>query len=292
MEITKEAISEALEKTPELKKEVFELVKDTEGFVVRTKEEDEAFLANHVNATVEERVAQVLPEKINREFGEAMRKIDEKIEAVTGVKKKDGEKSTDYAHRALQESKSGDPVTKEKVAHLEKLIETKENEWKEKYQKQTELFNRKEIELQVEASLSEKQFAVPPHLKTDAEKQAYTDNQRRLLKNDFMSSLVSKKDDEGLMTFYDGDTPLLSKKDGKPLTSKDIIEEKYSHYFLKNGRQAAGAGVGAEHTGGEGGAIKSKEDVHAHLRAKGVEAGSKEYLNQFEKLCNDNSISI
>src|SRR6478735_3558469 len=177
MEVTMELVRAAVGKTPALLTEILSSFKadfvkgaEAEGLVVRTKEQDQQFLTNHVNATVADRVKAELQKEVDKEFGNAMRKIDDEIKAVTGIEKKPGEKTTDYAKRAVEEKRQGgDPVTKEKVTQLEQLLASKETEFNTKLQEaHTQLFD-KEIEWQVNADLDKRSYALPVHLKTEEE---------------------------------------------------------------------------------------------------------------------------
>jgi len=287
MEVTMELVRAAVGKTPALLTEILSSFKadfvkgaEAEGLVVRTKEQDQQFLTNHVNATVADRVKAELQKEVDKEFGNAMRKIDDEIKAVTGVEKKPGEKTTDYAKRAVEEKRQGgDPVTKEKVTQLEQLLASKETEFNTKLQEaHTQLFD-KEIEWQVNADLDKRSYALPVHLKTEEEKQAYINQQKAFMRRDLLSTYSRKKDEQGNIIWYEGDKPLMNQKDGKPKGAGDIIGEKYNPWFVPAGKQTTGTGGG--NSGLPDGGFKKKEEIHAYLAANGIEAGSKAYMDKF-----------
>jgi hypothetical protein len=297
--MTIEEIKTAVEKQPELKTAIVSSFKtdfvagaEAEGMVVRTKDQDQQYLTNHVNAVVADRVKADLQKEVDKEFGNAMRKIDEEIKAVTGVEKKPGEKTTDYAKRAVEEKRQGgDPVTKEKVAQLEALMASKETEFNTKLQeKDTQIFNI-ELGAQVNSFLDKANIAIPVHLKTDEEKQNFVNQQKALIRQGFLGSHNAKKDEQGNIIFYEGDKPVMSTKDGKPKAAGDIIGEKYSAWFVPPGKQTTGTGSGGS-SGLPDGGFKKKEEIHAYLSANGFEAGTGEYMTKLEQLATEAKIDI
>lgn len=290
-------IKEAAEKQPDLKKEILSSFKDefikgveAEGMIVRTKEQDQTFLDNHVKTVVDAKVAKELQPAVDAEFSKMMSRIDTEIQQITAIEKTAGEKTTAYAKRALSEKhKTADPVTKEKIAELENLLSTTKADYEKKLSDAEAKSFTQNIQFQVDADLDKRSFAVPAHLKTDEEKQAFINQQKALLRQGFLSGVTPKKDNEGNIVFYDGDKPLMNIKDGKPKNASDIINEKYSPWFIPEGHKATGTGGGQ---GGGTGGFKSKDDIHKHLAAQGVDVKSPAYMEQFEKLTADNKISV
>jgi hypothetical protein len=217
--LTIDQVKEAAEKQPEFKNSLLSsfsndfIQSPPQGVVIRTKEEDQRFLDNHVNTVVDERVSKALQPKVDEQFGQALSKIDAEIFSITGIEKKPNEKTTAYAKRAIEEKRQGgDPVTKERVRQLEESLNTTKADYEKKLQeKETALFNR-ELDWQINAELDKANLAFPPHLKTDQEKQAYVKQQKVLIKNGFLSQYQAKKDDQGNIIFYQGDKPELSTK--------------------------------------------------------------------------------
>src|SRR5690349_2862895 len=104
MALTIEEIKSAVEQQPELKEQILSVVSD--GRIIRTKEEDQQYLTNHVNSVVEERVSARLKDEVGKQFGEAMSAIDAEIKTITGIEKQAGEKTTAYAKRAVTEKQT------------------------------------------------------------------------------------------------------------------------------------------------------------------------------------------
>jgi hypothetical protein len=298
MEVTMELVKAAVGKTPALLTEILKGFKDdfvkgaeTEGLVVRTKEQDQQYLDNHVNAVVDERVKKDLQKKVDEEYGNAMRKIDEQIKAVTGVERKPGEKTSDYAKRAIEEKRQGgDPVTKERVTELENLLNTTKTDYEKKLSDEREAGFKKDQEWAINSDLDKRNLVLPAHLKTDEEKQAFVNGQKSMMRQGFFSSVTAKKDEQGNIIYYEGDKPLMNQKDGKPKTAGDIIGEKYSAWFVPPGKVVTGTGGGGE--GLPDGGFKKKEEIHAYLAANGMEAGSKAYMDKFESLATEAKIEI
>lgn len=291
MDVNIEELKTVLETKPELKEQLLSIVSD--GRIVRTKEEDQQFLDNHVNVVVGERVKKELQPLVNEEYGKMMASIDGLLENTFGSAKKPGEKTFDFAKRTIEEkhAKGGDPITKETVKQLEELLGKSKSDSEKLLTDLNAKYERQGVENKLDAHLSTKVFPLPAHLLTEEEKQAYTNGQRRLLKQDFLSSFNYKKDGEGNTIFYQGEKPLLSQRDAKALGVESILDDKYSPWFLPSGTTQTGTGTGAGGAGA-GGGFKDKDSVHRHLAASGMDAGSKEYRVQFEKLTKENNIAF
>ena len=296
--ITIDQIKEAAGKNAELKSGIISSFKsdfiggaEKEGMIIRTKEQDTQHLESQLNLLLPGKV----DEKFNEKFKTSLDAMDVEIKTLTGIDKNANEKTTDYAKRAFKEfhSKGGDPITKQKVTELESMLAKQKTEFETQLNDaNSKLFN-KEIEWQVNGALGGVNIALPVHLKTDEEKQAFIQQQKNLIKQGFLSGFVAKKDEQGNIIFYEGDKPQMNSKDGKPKTATDLINEKFSAWFVPATHTATGSGTGS----GSGGAIPAggftkKEQVHEYLRAQGIEAGSKEYLDQLDKLCKDAKLDI
>ena len=126
-------------------------------------------------------------------------------------------------------------------------------------------------------------------LKTDEEKQQYTNMQRNMLKYDLLQKLKPQKDKDGNVVFFEGDKPLVSTQDGKPIGAQDIINTRYSSYFTKAQQQQGGAGTG----GGVGapGKFNTRAEVHNFVHEKGnAPRGTKAYLDEVDKLIKEHGI--
>jgi hypothetical protein len=291
-------IKSEAEKTPALKSEIFSSFKDeflkgvqAEGMIVRSKDDDQKFLDNHVKTVVDGKVAEQLKEKVAVEYGKSMGEIDTFLKEITGVEKNNGEKTTAYAKRALEaiKAKGGDPVTKAKVEELEKILETKESEYKQKISDLETASFKQMIDFELNSDLDKRNYPVPAHLKTDEEKQKFVAEEKEMIKGNYLSRFTTKKDNDGNIVFYEGDKPLMSQKDGKPMKAGEIISERYAHRFVPTGHVQTGTGTGQQ-GGGAASGFKTKDDVHKHLAAQGIEAGTKEYMDQYSQLVTDNKL--
>lgn len=266
----------------------------SDGRIIRTPEEDQQFLQNHVSSAVEPQLQARLKEEVGKQFGEAMSSIDAEIKRITGIEKQAGEKTTLYAQRALTEkqTRGGDPITKERVAQLEALLkESEESNKKALSEYQQKLFDF-ELNSALTGELEKLNIALPPHLKSDDDKSRFIQQQKALIRQGFLTAYQPKKDENGNIVFYKGDQPQLSMKDGKAKSAGELIGEEYSAWFVPRSHQQTGTGTGAATGAVPAGGFRDKDAIHRHLAASGLDALSKEYQQQFEKLATDNNISI
>lgn len=303
MDLTIDQIKEVAEKQPELKNAIISsftpdfLKTPPADVVIRTKDEDKKYLDSHVSAVVEERVSKESQARVDQEFGKMLTNIDQHVESVTGLKKNPGEKTFDFAKRALEEKQraGGDPVTKERVRQLEETLNATKTEYEKKLgEANGQLFSR-EIEWQINADLDKQAIALPVHLKTDEEKQGYTNQQKALIKQGFLGNYTPKRDDKGNIVFYKGDQPQLDAKDGTPLSAGSLIGRDFSAWFVPQGQTQTGTGTGSGQGQGAGvptGGFKDKEDIHKFLAANGVDAGSKQYMDELQRLAGEAKIKI
>ncbi len=291
--LTAEQVLEEVGQNPDLRKGLISSFKDDfisappEGFVVRTKEQDDLYMDSRLNAILPGKVE----EKFNERFRTNLEQMDTQITEITGETKGPHEKTTEFLKRAFStlKSKGGDATTKQRVQELENTLSQKTSEFEQKLsQKDQQLFEQ-QIDWSLNADLAHQVIAVPPHLKTDAEKQAFAGEQRQLIKSGFKQRFTSKKDDQGNIVFFEGDKALISDRDGKPKTAGELLSETFAAWFVPKGHVLTGTGTtGIVPAGG----LRDKESVHTYLAANGLEAGSKEYQDQFEKLIKDNGIKL
>lgn len=296
--LTIDEIKSAVEKQPDLKTGLISSFKDdfvqsgeSLGLVIRTKEDDQSYLTNYTNTAIDGEVSKRLKPAVDIEFGKALNKIDAEIQAITGIPKNNGEKTTDYAKRALA-SKVADPVTKDKLIEIQNQLTQKDQDHQKQLSELNTKLETRELEFQIDSALLDKQFPLPAHLKTDEEKANYRETQKRLIKQDFIGSYQRKKDNDGNLVFYKGEQPQMSTKDGKPKGAKDLIEESYGSFFIQPGKQATGTGQSQNGEVPKKGEFKGKDDLHRYLAASGVEAGTGEYLKQLESLAKESNIAI
>jgi hypothetical protein len=300
--LTIDQVKEIAGKDPEFRNSLIssfteDFVKAPPGnVIIRTKDEDQKFLDNHVNTVVEERVSKLLQPKVDEQFGQALSKIDAEILSITGIEKKPGEKTTAYAKRAVEEKRQGgDPVTKERVKQLEESLATNKQEYEKKLSEKDQALFSREVDWQINAELDKANVALLQHLKTDEEKQSFVKQQKALIKSGFLNAYQAKKDDQGQIIFYSGDQPQLSQKDGKPMSAGELIARDFASWFVPAAHVQTGTGTGSGSGNGAAipaGGFKDKESIHKYLAAAGMEAGSKEYMQKFEALAQENKIRI
>lgn len=304
-EITLDAVRSELEKNPDLKKSVIGILKDdfikgaeAEGLVIRTKEQDQQYLTSQINLTLPEKVKQGVDQK----FREMLDPIDAEILSLTGIPKQSkdgapGEKTTDYAKRAFAEfhkKGGGDPVTKERVSQLEKMLSDKENQFKSELEKLNKQLFETEVGSQLDADLERRNVYIPPHITKEEDKQRYAQDQRKLAKMGILGSFTHKRDEQGNIIWHDSEgKPQLDSKDGKPKKITSLLDERYGTWFVPATHTATGTGTGQGGAGGAtSGQFKSKEDIHKHLSSKGLDALSKEYRTELETLAKESNIAI
>lgn len=248
---------------------------ENSGMVIRTKEQDEAYLNAKVEPLVEV--------KIKDQIKALHEKYDQDLFELTGDRKKPEEKTYDFLKRKVTEikeaAKGGNPVDKDQLKQLQEMLEN------EKKSKQTELsqvhetYFRKEVALNLSAAVAGFTIAVPSQL-TDEQKTDFANKQKEMIVQNFQSVYTAKKDNDGNVVFYKGEELQVSTKDGKPLSAADLIAENYTTYFAATGRKLSGAGTAG---GNELSASSTKEDVIANLKAKGISETSKEFMDQYEE---------
>lgn len=254
--------------------------------VIRTREEDESHLSEHAR-----RLADA---DLGTKIGELHTRYEQDVESVTGIKKLPNEKAYAYNKRVLAELKSksdasgGDEGLKQQIATLQQALSDKETEFNNSMNTFKENAFKERISGTITSELNKAVFSYPAHLKTDAEKKEFADTQARFLNADFLNTFTAKEND-GVITFYQGDKAMLNSKDGKPLTASDLITERYGKtYFDQATRQQGGAGSGASSGGAN--AFTTREQVYDYLKGKGVESMTKEFTDQADKLIKEHGI--
>lgn len=297
MELTIEQIKEAAGKQPQLKEGIlgafqndFRETATKSGLIIRTKEEDQQYVQNTLDQVLPARVE----EKFSSKFKESLDGMDAEILRLTGIDKRPAEKTTDYAKRAFQEyhDKGGDPVTKQKVSELETLLEKTKQEYDQRIKESAQKIFEKEQDFQINGDLEKRNIAIPPHLKTDEDKQAYINQQKALIRQGFLSTYKGKQDDQGNIVYYDGEKPLLDTKTGKPRSAGDLIGERFANWFVPAGRTVTGTGAEGDRVVLPADGFKNVDDIHKYLAASGEAAGTSSYLTQLQKLAKDSNIDL
>jgi hypothetical protein len=253
------------------------------GFVVRSKADEESYLNTYKSQVIE----QEIPTRIK----EVHDKYDEDLFTLTGERKAPTEKTYDFLKRKISEikaSKIDDPVLKEQLTTLQKTLESKDKEHKTALEKMESDYFKRELNGMVSNALDTVNIAIPAHLKTDEEKQKYVASQKNMMKRDMLDNVTAKKDKDGNVVFYNGEQPLTSTTDGKPLQAIDLIKDRYGFYLAAETQKTTGAGTGGN--GGADGKFTTKEQVMEHLKAKGLKPLTKAFSDEYGKIIKEQGI--
>lgn len=297
MPVTIDQVKEALQ-TPEIKTEVLNLIK-ADGFVIRSKDEDATYIANHEKNVIPGLVSQQIGDKIK----EVHDRYDQDIFDATGLKKDPNEKTYEFTKRVLKNlkeqaekaGKDGDKVLRDQLNDLTTKLKGYDgyvapdevNKIKSEYEK-------KEITFRVTSSLDKKPIAAPAHITDEKGKQAYAATQRNLLRTDFMGRFTAKQNGDGKTVYYEGETLLTNTADASPMTEEQIIDKYYGSYFVPEKKPAGGAGSGASGGSGDPGeaTLKTKADVMTYLQdVKKLIVGGRDYNKEFQRIMQEQGIT-
>lgn len=256
------------------------------GHVIRTKDDDDSYVAS--------KAKELKDAEIGTHVGTLHQFYEDQIKEL-GFVKKNSEKTTDFQKRVLAELKlkadsatGGDAVLREQIQTLTDNLskatsekETEVNELKSRYFK-------KQVDSLLSSELNTFPIAVPATIKTDAEKQAFAENQRRLLKLQLSSDYTVKEDNDGNILFYKGDVLEKSTTNGAPLTASDIIKRDFAAYMDITAPKGGGAGSSAQ--GNAAGAFQKRSEVYEHLKANGYEEGTNRYTQAAAKIIKEQGI--
>ena len=253
----------------------------SETHVIRTKEDDESYLSSHVSQGVDA--------KIGARIGEIHQQYEDDIFEITGLRKKVNEKAYEFNKRLLKELKTksdnsgGDQGLKDQIQSLTEALTQKDTEYASKLTEVQTASFKKQLEIVTSGVFDKQQIATPPHIVSDEDKLKYINNQKRLLKQDFLNTFTPKEDNEGNITFYIGDKLQVNQKDGKPLTAEELIADNYGSYFnVAESKKQGGAGSGKDGIPSNG--FTTTEQIYEHLKSKGLEMMTPEFNQAAIKL--------
>lgn len=258
--------------TPDVQKAL-----ETSGMIIRSKEQDEAY----VNAKVEP----LVEVKIKDQIKSVHEKYDQDLLELTGDRKKPEEKTYDFLKRKIAEikaSKGGDDVDKDKLKSLQDSLEKMKKDHETEISTIHSGYLKNEVGMNVHVAVSGFNIAVPANL-TDDQKADFIARQRKMIASDFQSAFTAKKDNEGNIVFYKGEQLQISTKDGKPLTAEQLIAENYQTYFAAPGRKQGGAGSGGDYVK-ELSVTSTKQDILSWLKANNYQENTKDFLDKYEEL--------
>lgn len=258
------------------------------GHVIRKKEDDESYVAS--------RAREMTDAEIGGKLGAVYQSIEDLIKETTGLTKKSNEKATDFNKRVLKELKiqadsatGGDEALKQQIQTLTANLETATNEKETAVNTIKSDYFKKQVDFALSAELNGLNLAVPAHIKTDAEKQAFIADQRRSLKLRLMNDYTIKEDNDGNITFYKGEQLEKSQKDGKALSAAEIITRDFTPYI--DVTQPKGGGAGSKGGGNAGDAtFQTKAEVMTHLKATGFEEGTNKFSQEYAKIIKEQGI--
>lgn len=257
------------------------------GHVIRKKEDDESLISS--------RARELTDAEIGTKLGGVYQGIEDLIKETTGLVKRSNEKATDFNKRVLLELKTkadaatgGDEVLKQQIQTLTENLELANTTKEKDIATLKEQYFKKDIDSTVSSVLNKIAIAVPSTVKTDAEKQAFADNQRRLLKMQLLNDYTVKEDTDGNKLFYKGEILEKSTVNGAPLTAEDIIKRDFAPYIDVVTPKGGGAGSSGSGTGQ--GTFQTKADVYEHLKTSGMEEGTNAFTQAAAKIIKEQGI--
>lgn len=222
---------------------------DSQGtYIVRTKDEDQAYWNNTVKKEVDTKVSEI--------YGS----FESNINEFSGIEKNPNEKATEFLKRAFSQISDSHKATE---AELNKKLEAKlkESDAAAEVTKQFETFKAqskaqvKEFEEKI-AGMETQAFKgrvnqivtealerIKPSLKQDLNP-FLVENAIEAVKNKFEAKTIAKEVN-GLIVFNDqDDKPIMSTKDGKMLTAYEILLGEFPEDIIDKPRVVGGAGTG------------------------------------------------
>ena len=258
------------------------------GHVIRTKDDDDSY--------VQSKARELTDAEIGTKLGSYFQGIEDQIKEVTGLTKKPNEKATDFNKRVLKELKiqadsatGGDELLKQQIQTLSANLEAAESGKETAVNEIKTNYFKKQVDFALSAELNGLNLAVPAHIKTEAEKQAFIANQRRLLKLQLTNDYTIKEDTDGNITFYKGEQLEKSSKDGKALSASEIIARDFTPYI--DVTVPKGGGAGSQGGGNASGAtFQTKTAVMDHLKSTGLEEGTQAFTKEYSKIIKEQGI--
>lgn len=256
-----------------------------QGFIVRSKADDDTYVNNTLATEADKRAAALIGEKWKNQNAAFEKKIFE----ATGIPKNDGENAEAYLLRASSEVKGADSqklkeLYEGQITALKTNLDTKETEIKTiQSQRVKDL-----ISLKLNTAAQQANIAVPGHLTDPAQIQQYQDYQRGVMVQNTLGRYESE--------IIDGKTVYSVKNDkgeaeiqkdtgtGLPLTESQLIERDFA--MLLAPKEAPRGGTGTSGAGGARVVLGKDEDVHAYIQKNRPEIrlGSAAYTALAEEL--------
>lgn len=233
-----------LAKRPELINEIFD--KHGENFTKHLTEKKGMIVTTQADFTKDREVA----------IGEGSKKAHEaweqKIEALTGLKKNAGEKGLDFYDRVsaklkfLKDGENDDtPEGRANNAALKTLQDEIKNLKKSLDDEKSAGFKNK-VTAEVSAGVRALKFAIPGHIKDETLKASYQKDQVAANIALFNSQYTPEARQDGKIQYKDSKGEVLVDTDGEPLTIEAIFTKNHAHLLAPAGHQQGGSGSNEE----------------------------------------------
>ena len=256
------------------------------GHIIRTKDDDDSYVAS--------KAKELKDSEIGSHVGTLHQLYEDQI-AELGFKKKPNEKTSEFQKRILADLKSkadaatgGDDVLKQQIETLKANLETATTEKEASLNDLKSKYFKKQLDSELSGELGKFPIAIPATIKTDAEKQQFAENQRRLLKLQLLNDYTAKEDNDGNILFYKGEVLEKSTTNGAPLTAADIIKRDFTAYMDITAPKGGGSGSSA--SGSAAGTFQTKQEVYDHLKANGYEEGTNSLTQAAAKIIKEQGI--
>lgn len=297
-------IQAEIAKNPELKTGLVGALRDdvltavkSEGLVIRTKDEETEYLSNYEKNIIPSKVEA----EIGKKVGEVHNRYDADIFEATGLKKGPNEKTYDFNKRVLKElaeqakKGGGDETLRDQLKAANDALKKYEGYVApEEVDKLKTSFFTKEVNGRLSMAIDKHVIAMPAHITDDSAKQEYANGIREVIKSQFNSRFTAKADADGNVTYYADGKLVVDPKTAKPLSEAEIIERNFQAYFVPAKKAKAGAGSGEGSGDGNDpteAELKTKEDVMAFLKKKGLSSGSKEFTKEYSRIVTEQGIT-
>jgi|GEM_PF-1824574 hypothetical protein len=256
------------------------------GHVIRKKEDDDSYVAS--------KAKELKDAEIGTHVGTLHQFYEDQITDL-GYTKKSNEKTSDFQKRVLSELKlkadaatGGDSVLKQQIETLTANLDKATSDAATQATDLKNKFFKKQVDSELSGELNKIAIAIPTTIKTDAEKQAYAENQRKLLKLQLLNDYTAKEDNDGNVLFYKGEILEKSTINGAPLTANDIIKRDFSAYM--DVTAAKGGGAGSSASGTSAGTFQTRQEVYDHLKTSGYEEGTNKFTQAAVKIIKEQGI--
>lgn len=202
---------------------------------------------------------------------------------VLGVQKPDGKKELDFFPEEIKKRITMPTDQNQTDKDLNdariKALEDKNKELLDSIaNKEKTLFERTK-KATIDAHVNSLNIAVPAHLKTNEEIEAYRQAQRNLVRASLLG-MKAEETSDGSLAFYGEDGKALADAAGKPLGVDAITKQFYGPLLAPNSHQQGG--TGGNPTGGSGGKYGVPfAEFQKALAEQGIAQGSEEFNKEF-----------